>query len=139
ADRFAPVVALKVAESPPCDTGGEQYDPSAVEIALGRARTVPPGPPPRGARPPGTRAPAPADLYGKGKDWSLDFPGNPYNPGCTYARDAIGLGQGRPLVTYAHIVTQPDVPGRLALQYWFFYYFNQFNDLHEGDWEMVQL
>jgi hypothetical protein len=85
------------------------------------------------------RAPVAADLYGKGKDWSLDFPGNPYNPGCTYARDAIGLGQGRPPVAYAHIVTQPDVPGRLALQYWFFYYFNQFNDLHEGDWEMVQL
>jgi hypothetical protein len=36
-------------------------------------------------------------------------------------------------------VTQPDIPNRLALQYWFFYYFNQFNDLHEGDWEMVQL
>jgi hypothetical protein len=106
---------------------------------LGRPRIVLRGPAPRGEQPPEMRAPVAADLYGKGKDWSLDFPGNPYNPGCTYARDAIGLGQGRPPVTYAHIVTQPDVPGRLALQYWFFYYFNQFNDLHEGDWEMVQL
>ena len=36
-------------------------------------------------------------------------------------------------------MTQPDAPRQLALQYWFFYYFNQFNDLHEGDWEMIQL
>jgi hypothetical protein len=85
------------------------------------------------------RGPVAADLYGKGKAWSIDFPGNPYQPGCTYARDAIGLGQGMPPVAYAHLAAQPDVPGRLALQYWFFYYFNQFNDLHEGDWEMVQL
>ena len=25
------------------------------------------------------------------------------------------------------------------IQYWFFYYFNQFNDLHEGDWEGMQI
>ena len=30
-------------------------------------------------------------------------------------------------------------PGKLALQYWFFYVFNDFNNLHEGDWEMIQL
>jgi hypothetical protein len=30
-------------------------------------------------------------------------------------------------------------PGQLALQYWFFYVFNNFNDKHEGDWEMIQL
>jgi hypothetical protein len=27
----------------------------------------------------------------------------------------------------------------VALQYWFFYPFNDFNNTHEGDWEMVQL
>lgn len=32
----------------------------------------------------------------------------------------------------------PYVPG-LALQYWFFYYFNQLNDLHEADWEGMQI
>jgi hypothetical protein len=31
------------------------------------------------------------------------------------------------------------VPGRLALQYWFFYVFNDWNNTHEGDWEMIQL
>ena len=30
-------------------------------------------------------------------------------------------------------------PGKLALQYWFFYAFNDFNNTHEGDWEMIQL
>ena len=27
----------------------------------------------------------------------------------------------------------------LALQYWLFYAFNDWNNLHEGDWEMIQL
>ena len=30
----------------------------------------------------------------------------------------------------------PRHPGRIALQYWLFYVFNDFNNLHEGDWEM---
>jgi hypothetical protein len=38
---------------------------------------------------------------------------------------------------------KPDSHGRLWLQYWFFYFFNDYNlaggiGLHEGDWEMVQ-
>jgi hypothetical protein len=37
------------------------------------------------------------------------------------------------------VVTEPGRPGKLALQYWFFYVFNDFNNKHEGDWEMIQL
>jgi hypothetical protein len=33
----------------------------------------------------------------------------------------------------------PDGGGGLALQYWFFYVYNDWNDRHEGDWEMIQL
>ena len=40
---------------------------------------------------------------------------------------------------YAHVVGEDGVPGKLALQYWFFYPFNDFNNTHEGDWEMIQL
>ena len=40
---------------------------------------------------------------------------------------------------YAHVATDPAYPGQLALQYWLFYAFNDFNNLHEGDWEMIQL
>jgi len=39
-------------------------------------------------------------------------------------------------VAYAHLAAEAGRPGRLALQYWFFY---DFNDKHEGDWEMIQL
>jgi hypothetical protein len=39
-------------------------------------------------------------------------------------------------VIYAHVV--PDA-GKVALQYWLFYAFNEFNNLHEGDWEMIQI
>jgi hypothetical protein len=37
------------------------------------------------------------------------------------------------------VATDPGYPGQLALQYWFFYPFNDFNNTHEGDWEMTQL
>src|SRR5262249_14797463 len=33
----------------------------------------------------------------------------------------------------------PGHPDQLALQYWFFYVYNDWNNLHEGDWEMIQL
>ena len=39
-------------------------------------------------------------------------------------------------------VRGPGVPGdqgQLALQYWFFYYFNDYNDKHDADWEGIQL
>jgi len=42
---------------------------------------------------------------------------------------------------YGHAVTDPS--GQLWLQYWFFYYYDDFEFLgigvHEGDWEMVQI
>ena len=38
--------------------------------------------------------------------------------------------------TYARVVSED---GRTALEYWFFYIFNDFNNKHEGDWEMIQL
>ena len=40
---------------------------------------------------------------------------------------------------YAHVASDPSHPEMIALQYWFFYLFNDFNNLHEGDWEMIQL
>src|SRR6476661_4863264 len=30
-------------------------------------------------------------------------------------------------------------PGQIALQYWMFYVYNDWNNLHEGDWEMIQI
>ena len=40
---------------------------------------------------------------------------------------------------YAHVAAEPGRPGKLSLQYWFYYVFNDWNNTHEGDWEMIQL
>ena len=37
------------------------------------------------------------------------------------------------------MVTDPAHPGNVVVQYWFFYIYNDWNDRHEGDWEMIQL
>lgn len=86
------------------------------------------------------RAPTAADIAGKGKSWYLDLPGSALSPRCRYARDfrAIRRAGRAPEVTYAHLDREPGQPG-LALQFWFYYYFNHFNDLHESDWEGMQL
>lgn len=47
-------------------------------------------------------------------------------------------GGEAPDVAYAHLAREQGREG-LAVQYWFFWYFNQFNDLHEGDWEGMQI
>ena len=47
--------------------------------------------------------------------------------------------KGHEPTVYAHVVADPAHPGKLALQYWLFYAYNDWNNLHEGDWEMIQL
>ncbi|MBV9422069.1 MAG: hypothetical protein JOZ98_04100 [Solirubrobacterales bacterium] len=87
-----------------------------------------------------TRAPTTADLAGEGGNYYVDLSGDPLDPACTYARDfaAIRRAGRAPAVACAHIARQPDI-FELAVEYWFYYYFNQFNDLHEGDWEGMQI
>ena len=85
-------------------------------------------------------APTAADIAGRGEDYYLDLPGKTLEPGCTYARDYARIEKAgkAPAITYAHIARQEGEQG-FAVQYWFFYYFNQFNDVHEGDWEGMQV
>jgi hypothetical protein len=40
---------------------------------------------------------------------------------------------------YAHIATERGRPGQLALQYWLYYVYNDYNDKHESDWEKIEL
>jgi hypothetical protein len=40
--------------------------------------------------------------------------------------------------TYANVVVD-DERNRVILQFWFWYVFNDFNNTHEGDWEMIQI
>lgn len=45
---------------------------------------------------------------------------------------------GPPIVAYAHVVRDED-PDHVTIQYWLFYYYNDWFNKHEGDWEMVQV
>jgi hypothetical protein len=83
-------------------------------------------------------APTAKDLAGL-YEYHLDFPGSALDPGCSYEKWARRIEQGSKPTIYSHVATDPAYPGRLALQYWFFYAFNDFNNKHEGDWEMIQL
>ncbi len=139
-ERHAPVLELKAQESP-CDRDGEPYAPTSVDTVLGNPdvvlRQVGAG------NPVLQRAPTARDLYGRSAGFYLDFPGDAKEPGCIYEQDfdrytATVTGRREPVV-YARIATQADRPDRLAVQYWFFWYFNDWNNTHEGDWEGIQL
>ncbi|MGH3041558.1 MAG: hypothetical protein ACRDNG_07450 [Gaiellaceae bacterium] len=139
ADRYAPIVALKDQEGE-CGSAtatGEPWRPTTVQIVLGNPEVTLRGPGP--GSPVIATAPTPADLYGKGDDHFLDFPGNPLSPGCTYEEDGKAFAEGKPSLAYTHVTTDAGVPEKLALEYWFYYYFNDFNNKHESDWEGIQL
>ncbi|MHA3836129.1 hypothetical protein ACXR8F_10460 [Terrabacter sp. AAH1] len=126
AERYAPVVVVRT-QAQPCGDG-EPFLPTRVDAVLGRPDVVLRTP--RGD----VRAPRAADLYAAPPGSNLDLPGRVLSPGCDYERWA-GTLQERPIV-YARVVTQA---GGLVLQYWFWWVYNDWNDRHEGDWEMVQL
>ena len=131
AAKYSPIVVVR--DQPEQCGDGEPYLPTAVESVLGKDDVVLVGP--GGER---ISAPTATDLAGKGEGWYLDLPGNPLAPGCDYQKWFDAFGSPSPTV-YAHVVTDPDHPGQLALQYWFFWVFNDWNDKHEGDWEMIQI
>ena len=134
AGRYAPVVRL-VAQEEECGPG-EPYEPVDVDILFDE-RTV-------ALRGPWNRfdlvkiAPTAADLAGL-YEYHLDFPGDALDPGCGYERWGRRISEGTAPTIYSHVVADPGHPGKLALQYWLFYVYNDWNNLHEGDWEMVQL
>ncbi len=138
---YAPILMLREqTDSKNCNIREEQFNPpTTVDTVLGN---------------PGVRllhyvdgkdvlvkrAPTAADVAGLGDDYYLDLPGDPLDAGCDYGADYKELrDEGKaPAITYAHIATEPGYTG-IVVQYFFFYYFNQFNDLHEGDWEGMQI
>ena len=82
-------------------------------------------------------APGATDLYARGDQYYLDLPGNPRDAGCDYEQWFDANSDGYDPTTYAHIVSNGT--DQLAIQYWFFYVFNNFNNTHESDWEMIQI
>lgn len=138
ADRYAPIILVQEQEEP-CGAG-EPYTPMAVDALLGNPqialRQVGAG------NPVVMWGPTAADLYGLGEGFYLDYPGDALEPGCLYERDSRTFNTGRSPTTYAHIVEHAGHEaddGRLVIEYWFFWYFNDWNNKHEGDWEGIQV
>ncbi len=139
-EAYAPRLMLRKQENPPCDTSGEQYEATTVDTVLGNPAVTLTEERPGGDESTLQHAPTAADLAGLDEGHHLNLPGDPLGDTCVYAKDFASLRrEGRaPPATYAHIAREAGRPG-LAVQYWFFWYFNQFNDLHEGDWEGMQV
>ena len=134
AERFAPVVRI-VAQEEECGYG-ERYGPIDVDLLFDEPTVSLRGP--WNTTDLIEIGPAADDLVDR-FEYHLDFPGNALEPGCTYERWVRRLSEGSDPVVYAHVVGEPGHPGLLALQYWLFYAFNDWNNTHEGDWEMIQL
>lgn len=132
--KFAPILLLEE-QAIPCG-GGEAFDPGPVSLVLdqpgvalreiaGDQRVI-------------VESPGASDLFDRDDGYALDWPGNPRLPGCGYEEDYFDLrGDDEPLI-YAHISTEEGYDG-FAVQYFFFYYYNDFLNKHEGDWEKIQL
>jgi len=134
AKRFAPAVRL-VTQDEQCGSG-EPFEPIDINVLLDEPTVALRGP----WGPDLVKiAPAADDLTAERYEYHLDFPGNALDPGCTYELWADRISKGSKPTVYAHVATDPEHPGKLALQYWLYYVFNDWNNTHEGDWEMIQL
>jgi hypothetical protein len=132
AATYSPVLSLEPQQKP-CGSG-EAYRPTSVDVVLGREAVVLRGP--HGSM---KHAPAAHDLWGLPGGYYLDLPGNPLKPGCGYERQFRRWNDARKPTVYAHVATDPAHPGKLAVEYWLYYTFNDFTDKHESDWEMAQV
>lgn len=139
-DAYAPIVMIKE-QRRECSTSGEQFRPVVVDIIFGTddvrlMRRGEHGEPDAEVK----RNIQASDLYGLDDRYYLDLPFDPRNPGCDYEK----WGQKRMAelgITpslYAFVLTEPDKPG-IVIQYWYYWIYNLFNDVHESDWEGIQL
>jgi hypothetical protein len=126
AKQYAPVLRYAT---------GEQYRPIRLEEYL-RKTVLRTGTPPRGVL--GQSQPTLYSLPVTPAQTYLDVSGA--EPNANAARypgieQTIESARPRPTV-YWHLARQPS-SGRIALEYWFFYLYNNFYAKHESDWEGV--
>jgi hypothetical protein len=129
--RYAPAMASP-SQTSECGVG-EALTPIAIDDLLGRDDIVL-----RDAS--GaviTQAPTAKDLFSAPSDSHLDIPGNALDPKCDYEKWFRSLN-AEPTI-YGRIAADPRGTSRLAVQYWFFWPYNDWNNRHEGDWEMMQI
>ena len=134
AEKYAPVVRV-VEQAQECGYG-EKYGPIDVDLLFDEPTVALRGP--WNVTDLVKIGPAAVDLDDR-FEYHLDFPGSTLEPGCDYERWTRRLIEGTDPTVFAHVPTEPARPGKVALQYWLFYTYNEFNNLHEGDWEMIQL
>ncbi|HEX2175319.1 MAG TPA: hypothetical protein VHG70_05360 [Nocardioidaceae bacterium] len=135
AERYAPVMML--VEQPEACGPGEPYQPSDVDLLMENSSVALRGPwSPRDLVEVGPGADTLADGL---RGYSLDLPGDPLSAGCAYEKWARATWAASAGTVYAHIARQDGYHGRIALQYFFYYPFNDFNNKHESDWEKIQL
>jgi hypothetical protein len=141
ADAYAPIAMLRD-QAHPCDKDGDGYFPSPVDWIFLDPRITLRGD--AGGEEPGDpilqAGVTPQDMAAAGPGAYLDFPHDPHQPACRYEeyfRKAVATYGLQP-TTYAHVVID-EGKRKLYLQYWFWYLFNDWNNLHESDWEMIQL
>lgn len=139
AERYSPIAYLRFHErqcgGPPNE--GEPYLPLPVEMILDNDRVL--------IRDSANNdevvgnGPSAQELATYGPTTYLDFPGDPRNPGCTYETDERSRIEELDMVpsVYARVIFDEE-EGKLALQYWFYWYFNHWNNTHESDWEGIQ-
>ena len=133
AERYAPLIDVQTHDTA-CGEG-EPYSPAPVEAVLGQSAVL-------------LRAadgsviatgPTADDLAAAPNDAYLDLPGNALDPGCNYEQWFDSTGMAAHPTVYARVASEVIHPGRVVVQYWVFWVYNDWNDRHEGDWEMLQL
>ena len=136
AERYAPIVYMKT-KTEGCPRGkGDVYYPTSVDIVLGHHDVALHD----GADGDAVvkQAPLPSDLYDGGEELYLDVPGDPHKPECAYEQRFKELALSSDPTVYAHVFRQ-DGRDELVLQYWLYFYFNDWNNNHESDWEFIQI
>jgi hypothetical protein len=137
-ERYAPIVEIKQ-QTVECSADGEQFRPVSVDIIFdtddvrlmhyenGKDVEV-------------KRNINASDLYGLDDSYYIDLPFDPRNPGCDYEKwgkqRMAELGIEPSL--YAKISTEEGQHG-IVIQYWYYWIYNLFNDVHESDWEGIEL
>ncbi len=141
AEKYSPILMLRQQKSN-CDYKGEGFFPTSVDWIWGNPdvtlKAVGTG---KASSDPVIKVgPEAADLVNAGPESYLDFKGDPRNPGCTYEQyfKAKAAELGLEPSVYAKFVYSPS-EHRLYLEYWYYFYFNDWNDTHESDWEMLAI
>ncbi|MFM2076265.1 MAG: hypothetical protein RJA49_155, partial [Actinomycetota bacterium] len=132
AQKYRPVIGIQT-QSTPCGPG-EPYLPTDALATSERPDVV--------LRDPSGRvlltAPTAADLAAAAGNTNIDYPGNALAPGCDFERWFRAAGPP-PTAVYGRVLVDAQHPEFTVLQYWMYWIYNDWNNRHEGDWEMMQI